>query len=472
MFNRTRCLLSVHAWRFQVMAQQNTFHTVNPSNQQKLKEYHRFSEAQVLQQLAQSESTFQVWRWQTVAQKAKALMELGSQLESKKAELAKIITLEMGKPIKQSTAEVEKCMGLIDYAVKNFPEFLAPETRGGFSVHYQPLGVIYGIMPWNFPIWQTLRFAVPTILAGNTVVLKPAENVSGTALVLQECFDAVSELKDVYSTLLIDHDMSDHVIASPVIKGVSLTGSSRAGAHVAQVAGKHLKKCVLELGGNDAYVVCEDADLNLAVEKVFQARLLNTGQSCISAKRVFVHKKREEEFTQKLFEKIKALRIEDPSSESAEFGPVARIDLRDGLKKQVEQIQKDGARVTFVQDLQGLEQKGAYYPITVLQHISKDNSVHTEELFGPVYSIIAFETEEEAVAMANSSQYGLGGAIFSKNVENAKKLALQIETGSLAINDFFRSTFERPFGGIKNSGYGRELGKEGFHEFTNIKVII
>ncbi len=449
-----------------------TFQTINPSTLEPLREYQRMSESQVQSILAAADQAFQVWRWQTVPQKAQILLALGEQLVAQKTKMAQTITSEMGKPIKQSIAEVEKCIGLIDYAVKNFQEFLAPQTRQGFSVHYQPLGVIYGIMPWNFPVWQTLRFAVPAMLAGNTIILKPAENVSGTALVLQECFDAVAELKDVYSTVLIDHDMSDQVIASKIIKGVSLTGSSRAGAHVAQMAGKHLKKCVLELGGNDAYVVCADADVDLAVQKVFQARLLNTGQSCISAKRVFVHKSREEEFTGKLFEKIKALKIVDPSHESAEFGPVARVDLRDGLAKQVEQVKKDGARVTFVQDLGGLEKKSAYYPITVLQHISKDNCVHTEELFGPVYSIIAFETEDEAVNMANSSQYGLGGAIFSKDSDNARKLALQIETGSLAINDFFRSTFDRPFGGIKNSGYGRELGKEGFHEFTNLKVII
>lgn len=449
-----------------------TFKTINPSNLQPLKEYRRHSEAQVLEILSNAERAYQSWRWQTVPQKTEALLALGRELEQKKNAMAMTMTQEMGKPLKQSLAEVDKCIGLISYAVQNGPAFLTPEVRGTFSVHYQPLGVVYGIMPWNFPVWQTLRFAVPTLLAGNTVVLKPAENVTGTALILQECFDAIHEFRHVYTTLLIDHEMSDHVIASNVVRGVSLTGSSRAGSHVAQVAGKHLKKCVLELGGNDAYVVCADADLDLAVEKVFQARLLNTGQSCISAKRVFVHKSREEELTQKLFQKIEALTLEDPSSEAAQFGPVARMDLREGLKKQVEQIQKDGARVTFVQDLKGLEQQGAYYPITVLQNISKDNSVHREELFGPVYSIIAFESDEEVVSMANSSQYGLGGAVFSRDLEQARMLALQIETGSLAINDFFRSTFERPFGGIKNSGYGRELGKEGFHEFVNLKVII
>lgn len=449
-----------------------SFKTINPTNAQPLKDYQRHSEAQALEILATAEDAYQKWRWQTVAQKASALLSLRDQLEEKKQSIAATMTLEMGKPIKQSLAEVDKCKGLIDYAVKNFADFLAPEARGGFSVHYQPLGVIYGIMPWNFPVWQTLRFAVPALLSGNAIVLKPAANVTGTALVLQECFDAVSELKNVFSTLVIDHEMSDQVIASKAVQGVSLTGSSKAGAHVAQVAGKYLKKCVLELGGNDAYVVCADADVELAAEKVFRARLLNTGQSCISAKRIFVHKSREDEFTEKLFHKIRALKIDEPMSEFAEFGPLARIDLREGLEKQVEKIKKDGGRVTFVQDLKNLKDQGAYYPMTVLQHLDKDNSIHTEELFGPVYSIIAFETDEEMVAMANSSQYGLGGAIFSNDLEQARRLALQIETGSLAINDFFRSTFDRPFGGIKQSGYGRELGREGFHEFTNLKVII
>lgn len=448
-----------------------TFQTINPATSEVIKEHTHDTEKDVTLKLARADKAFQSWRWKTMAQKVEALAALRESLIKNKTAMASKMTEEMGKPITQSLAEIDKCAGLIEYACKHAGEILAPESRGSFSVYHQPLGVIYGIMPWNFPVWQTLRFAVPTMLAGNTIVLKPAENVAGTGLLLQEAFNEVSDLKDVYFTLIIDHETSDTVIASQVVRGVSLTGSSRAGSHVAEVAGKHLKKCVLELGGNDAYIVCDDADIDLAVEKVFQARILNTGQSCISAKRVFVHKNKEEEFVQKLFKKIDSLSLLEPTDSEAKFGPVARKDLRDGLHKQVEQAKKDGARVTYLQDLKGLEKKGSYYPVTVLQHIDKDNSVHTEELFGPVYSIITFSTDEEVITMANSSQYGLGGAIFSQDTENAKRIALEIETGSLAINDFFRSTYERPFGGLKSSGFGRELGKEGFREFTNLKVI-
>lgn len=412
------------------------------------------------------------WKNLGFSERIENLLNLKEQLSKNKADIALKMSLEMGKPITQSVAEVEKCLGLIDYCCEHAEEILAPEGRGSFSVYREPLGVIYGIMPWNFPVWQTLRFAIPTMLAGNTILLKPAENVAGTALVLQKCFDAVPGLKNIFSTLLIDHDTSDGVIASNEVRGVSLTGSSRAGAHVASLAGKYLKKCVLELGGNDAYIVCQDADLELACEKVFQARLLNTGQSCISAKRVFVHKAVEAEFVQNLIEKIKQLPVVDPTEESAKFGPLARKDLYDGLQKQMDQVLKDGATVSYTQDLGNFRGKGSFFPITVLQNIDSKNSVHREELFGPVFSVIRFETDYEVIAMANSSPYGLGGAVFSRDVGNAKKIALKIETGSIAINDFLRSTFERPFGGLKNSGFGRELGKEGFHEFTNLKVIV
>lgn len=449
-----------------------TFKTINPTNLKPIREYTLMGEDECLQTMQLAEQAFKSWRYTLMSQKVPALLALRGELLKRKAELAQLMTEEMGKPITQSLAEVDKCAGLIEYACKHAEGILNPENRGTYSVYHQPLGVIYGIMPWNFPVWQTLRFAVPTLLAGNVVVLKPAENVTGTAILLQDCFNAIQELRHTYSTLIITHETSDLVIASPSVRGVSLTGSSRAGAHVASVAGKYLKKCVLELGGNDAYVICEDADLELAAEKVFQARLLNAGQSCISAKRIFVHANIEDEFVQKLIEKINAVKVLEPHNPESQLGPVARLDLREGLQKQVDKVKHDGARVTFQQDIQGLEQQGSYFPITVLQNISAKNSVHREELFGPVYSIIAFKSNDDVIAMANSSPYGLGGAIFSKNPENAKRLALEIETGSLAINDFFRSTFDRPFGGLKNSGFGRELGPEGFREFTNLKVLI
>lgn len=449
-----------------------TFKTINPATLKPIREYKFMSEGECAKTIEQANGAFKVWRSTLMSQRVNVLRQVRDEVLKSKMELALLMTEEMGKPITQSLAEIDKCAGLIEYACDHAESIFIPQNRGTYSVYYQPLGIIYGIMPWNFPVWQTLRFAVPTLLAGNTILLKPAENVAGTALKLQECFNAVQRLNNVYSTIIISHTTSDAVIASPYVHGVSLTGSSRAGSHVASIAGQFLKKCVLELGGNDAYVVCEDADLDLAVEKVFQARLLNAGQSCISAKRVFVHKSIESQFVDRLIDKIKTVKVLDPKNSDSQLGPVARLDLLEGLQKQVDRVIKDGARVAFKQDIQELEKQGSYFPITVLQNISAKNCVHTEELFGPVYSIISFNTNDEVISMANSSQYGLGGAIFSKNPDTAKRLALEIETGSLAINDSFRSTFDRPFGGVKSSGFGRELGAEGFREFTNIKVLI
>jgi succinate-semialdehyde dehydrogenase / glutarate-semialdehyde dehydrogenase len=454
------------------VAEKSEFKTINPSSGESLENF-KYISMHNCEELLMSMNTAQKrWRDLSFGERGAALDTFAQKLSANKNEIAKSMTMEMGKPLKQSIAEIEKCVGLIEYCTKNVENILGFENKGSFVIHYQPLGIIYGIMPWNFPVWQSLRFAIPTLLAGNCVVLKSAECVTGTGQLLQKTVDEVPELKNIFASVIISHETSDAIIGSEYVQGVSLTGSSRAGSQVAAVAGKHIKKCVLELGGNDAYIVCEDADLDLAVEKVFQARLLNAGQSCISAKRAFVQKSVEAEFTKKLVEKIKAVRLKPPLDSDCDLGPIARIDLKDQLKEQVEKVLKDGGKCVYQQDLGHYKDQAAYFPITVLNNLSEENCVHKEELFGPVYSIIGFDAQEDVIRMANKSQYGLGGAIFSGDVKNAKNMALKVETGSLAINDFLRSTFERPFGGVKNSGYGRELGENGFFEFVNVKVII
>lgn len=449
-----------------------TFKTINPTHLVDIEEYHYETLEKIPTVLEQSQTAFLKWKTNTLSVRCEVLKFFSQQLLINKEVIADKITQEMGKPITQALAEMDKSIGLIEYCVQAAQIHLFPDSQNDFTIYREPLGIIYGIMPWNFPVWQTLRFAVPTLLAGNAVILKPADCVAGTALLLQKCFDNACSVKNVYSTVFVDHETSDSIISSHFVRGVSMTGSSRAGRTVAKKAGEFLKKCVLELGGNDAYVVCEDADIEWAVEKVFMARILNTGQSCISAKRIFVHKNIEKIFINSLLDKIKSVPCLEPSEGQSMFGPLARMDLRETLKKQVLNLIKEGARSLFVQDLNGKDNVGSYYPITILHDFPKNSSLHKEELFGPIFCIVSYSTDEEVMTWINSSPYGLGGAIFSQNVERALTLSLQMETGSVAINDMFRSTYDRPFGGIKDSGFGRELGKEGFHEFTNTKVIV
>ncbi|MCB9073447.1 MAG: aldehyde dehydrogenase family protein [Bdellovibrionaceae bacterium] len=449
-----------------------SFSTVNPHSGAFLKEYSYMNPDQCASVIQQMQKTSIQWRQLSHAERAQNLLKFADRLRLHKKNIATSMSQEMGKPIKQSLAEIDKCVQLVEYGCQHVEKILAPKKEDKFTLYYQPLGIIYGIMPWNFPVWQSLRFAVPSLLAGNVVVLKPAESVTATGLWVQKAFDEVDDLKNIFSTLIISHETSNSIIAHKDIHGISLTGSSRAGAQVAAIAGKYIKKCVLELGGNDAYIVCKDADLDLAAEKAYQGRILNTGQSCISAKRLFVHTSIANAFSEKLVQKIKQIRLGDPLNSEVDMGPLARIDLKRQLEEQVSEAVKDGASVLFQQNLEALKGQAAYFPVTVLHNIDSKNCVHSQELFGPVFLIIPFEDEDEAICMANQSPYGLGGAVFSQDTERAKRIALRVETGSLAINDFLRSTFDRPFGGVKDSGYGRELGREGFFEFINTKVIV
>jgi succinate-semialdehyde dehydrogenase / glutarate-semialdehyde dehydrogenase len=448
------------------------FTTVNPYNNQKLETYNYLTSDQMFQAVQRAQRAQVKWFQLSIVDRQNYLGRLKLEIAQKKTELALSMSREMGKPLLQSGTEIEKSLQLIEYCLLT-AENLFKESRHKHHVIFKnPLGVIYGIMPWNFPIWQTLRFTIPTLLAGNAVLLKPAENVAGTSLILQDAFQKAIDIPGLYTNVFIPHSLSDELIAQPIVRGVSFTGSTRAGKEIAKVAGQFLKKCVLELGGNDAYIICEDADVNLAAQKVYQGRILNSGQSCISAKRIFVHDSIADVFLQNLVGYLKEIQFGDPLLSKNLMGPLARPDLVEHLQNQLNQAVAQGAQVFYQKELPK-ELKGLnFFPPTILTKVPAQGISHFDEFFGPVFSVIRYKTEEEALALANQSPFGLGGAVFTKNSERAKRVALQMETGSVAINDYLKSAPERPFGGVKNSGYGCELGEAGFFEFTHNKVIV
>jgi succinate-semialdehyde dehydrogenase/glutarate-semialdehyde dehydrogenase len=368
---------------------------------------------------------------------------------------------------------VDKCAWVCRYYAENGSQFLADEPLDSDAsesyLHYQPLGLILAVMPWNFPFWQVFRFAAPTLTAGNGGILKHASNVSGCALAIEQIFRDAGYPENLFRTLLIDSKQVADVIARPEIAAVTLTGSERAGASVAEAAGKSIKKSVLELGGSDPYLVLADADLELAAEKCAHSRMINSGQSCIAAKRFLVESSIHDAFVDKLVEKMTAYELGDPKAESTQVGPLARGDLRDALHAQVTESIEKGAALKLGGQLP--ESAGFFYPATVLTDVSPGMPAFDQELFGPVAAVTQVADAEEAIRLANQSQYGLGSAVFSLDIERAKAIAHRIESGCCFINDFVKSDPRLPFGGIKRSGYGRELSKLGIREFVNIQTV-
>jgi succinate-semialdehyde dehydrogenase/glutarate-semialdehyde dehydrogenase len=446
------------------------FSTYNPHTGQKIRDFTHLDENTALAQLVPLQKAQALWAQKTIAQRIELFAQLKKALQTHKAELAELMTLEMGKPLAQAVAEVDKSISLVDYICSNASRSLEGRKSEGFEVVYQPLGIIYGIMPWNFPLWQVVRFALPALMAGNGILLKHADNVAGSAELIGKVFKNL--FPDIFLNLPLSHDTSEKIVADSRIRGVSLTGSTVAGRTIAAQAGKNLKKCVLELGSNDAYVILSDADLDYALQKTFEARLLNGGQSCISAKRIFVPKSLENSVLEKLKEKIAKIKIGDPMGAENQLGPLARKDLRDKLQGQVDKSLSQGAQVFFAQKIPASLEKGFYFPPTLLSRVDENNIAFQDELFGPVFVVITYEDEADALRLTNLSKYGLGGAVFSKDLARARAFAEKMETGSIAINDYFRSAPEKPFGGVKDSGYGRELGSEGFLEFVNVKTLI
>lgn len=388
---------------------------------------------------------------------------------------ATLITREMGKPIGQSRSEILKCAETCRYIASLASPALATEELHVDGSHaeitYAPLGVVVAIMPWNFPFWQFFRFAAPALMAGNGIILKHAPSTFGCALQIVDLCREAGIPQDLVQSVMINVPQVEDLIGDPRVRAVTFTGSTRGGQAVAQIAGRHIKKVVLELGGNDAYIVCEDADLQLAIDACVVGRCLNAGQSCIAAKRFLVHASIVAEFTERMAARFDAMVVGDPMDPATEIGPIARADLRNTLLDQIHHSLMEGARQVTNRTMNDVPQKGWYVPPTLIDTITTDSKLFREEVFGPVASVIAFDSDEHAVKLANDSRYGLGAAVFSQDLDRARALATRIECGMVAINDFVRSDMRLPFGGVRDSGYGRELGVAGLREFTNIKVI-
>ncbi|HMG16898.1 MAG TPA: NAD-dependent succinate-semialdehyde dehydrogenase, partial [Saprospiraceae bacterium] len=403
----------------------------------------------------------------------KLIKLLAAELKINKEKLSSLITIEMGKPIIQSRAEIDKSISLCNYYVQHAENQLSPieikENDLNARVFYQPLGVILGIMPWNFPVWQTLRFCIPAIIVGNVVILKPASNVPQCSLLLQDIFIKVFSSLKVFQLLFIATDQVSCIIKDPLIAGVSITGSAKAGSSVASLAGENIKKSVLELGGSDPFVVCKDADLKKAAQLAIKSRMNNSGQTCIAAKRILVDHEVYEEFTKLLKAKMEILVLGDPIHETTHIGPLARKDLRGNLEKQMEESIKLGANSIIKGGTKS--GKGNYFSPCLIDNISKEMPLYKEEIFGPIGVVIPFNTIEEAVVISNDTEYGLGAAIWTNDKDISEYYSSQVDAGYVAINNLVSSDPRMPFGGIKKSGYGRELGAEGLKEFTNIKTV-
>ncbi|MDT0641734.1 NAD-dependent succinate-semialdehyde dehydrogenase [Zunongwangia sp. F363] len=442
----------------------------NPYNGEEIEKFEEYTKEQIDKALDTANSTFKTWSKTPFEERSKLMKAAAEELKDNKEEYARDISLEMGKPIKQSIAEIEKCAWVCEYYAENAEKHLADEqieTEAANSyVSYEPLGVVLAVMPWNFPFWQVFRFAAPALMAGNIGVLKHASNVMRSANNIQKVFERAGFPKGCFQNLVIGSKKVEDIIKDKRVKAVTLTGSKPAGSAVAAVAGKKIKKSVLELGGSNALVVFEDANLEEAVKTCVQARYQNTGQSCIAGKRLLLHKNIKDNFLKQFIEEVKSLKSGDPLDEETYIGVLAREDLAEDLEDQVKRSVEQGAEI-----LLGGKRDKAYYEPTVVDNVTKDMPVFKEETFGPAISVTTFEDEKEAVELVNSSSFGLGVSIFTENFDFAKKLVPQFDDGAVFINELVKSDPRLPFGGTKESGYGRELSEHGIREFVNRKTV-
>ncbi len=447
--------------------------TINPATGKLIKTFEEFTADKVTQIIDAVHTSFLSWRETGFEKRKKLMLNAAKLLRENKNEYAGLMTLEMGKPFRQAVAEAEKCAWVCEHYAENAESILSNEiirTDASESyVQFDPLGVVLAIMPWNFPMWQVFRFAAPALMAGNTGILKHASNVPQTALAIEEIFKEAGFPENVFRTLLIGPKLVDDVIKNPKIKAATLTGSEYAGSKVAETAGKELKKTVMELGGSDPFIIFADADLESAVKTAVTARLLNNGQSCIAAKRFIVVEEIAEEFESKFTEKMNEVKTGNPMDETTELGPLARKDLMIELHEQVSKSVELGAKI--LTGGKPLDSEGYFYPATVLTNVQKGMPAYEEEMFGPVAAVIKAKNEDEAIAIANDSEFGLGASLWTNNIEKAKGLSHKIEAGSVFINGLVKSDPRLPFGGIKKSGYGRELSHYGIKEFVNIKTV-
>ena len=449
--------------------------TVNPATGEEIATYSRLSREEACAAVDKCHAAFEQWRLRSLDDRAQVIKNLGKALRDHKEELAQLMTAEVGKLIGDSRDEVELCAAICDYTAANGPRELADEQRdpnnaGRGIVTYSPIGVIYGVQPWNFPAYQVIRYAIANLMTGNGVLLKHASNCTGSGLKIAEIFAEGGLPENLFTVLVIDHDTSDAIVEHDKVRGVTLTGSDGAGKHIAQAAGKVLKPLVLELGSNDAYLVLEDADIDKAAEVCARARLYNNGQTCINGKRFIVTDKVYDAFLEKFVAKFEATRIGDPLAEDSDMGPMARRDLREDVQKQVDQSVEKGAKIACGGEIP--DGPGAFYPATVLVDVAPGQPAYDDEIFGPVASVIRAKNDEDAMRLANDSRYGLGGGILCGDTDRAIELAkTHFDTGMVFINTYGVADPSMPFGGVKNSGYGREHGGFGIKEFANAKAI-
>ena len=453
----------------------NTVDTINPYTEKKLHTYSLLSYQEAHEAVDNADECFNQWKLVPVAQRAKLANALAKVIEDNQDDLVKLMVDEMGKVQAQGEQEVALCAEICKYTAKIAEKELADENRdfeqGKAIVTYQPIGVVLGIQPWNFPLYQVIRYSITNVVAGNTTVMKHASNVFGMAQKIQALYKEAGFPPNVYQSLLIDGEMASKLIKHDGIKGVTFTGSDEIGKLVAEEAAKLSKKTVLELGSNDAYLVLDDADIQLAIEACVKGRVINNGETCVSAKRFVVTEKNYEEFKQGFKKAMTALKFGDPRKEDTDLGPMARQDLREKLHKQVTESIEKGASIVCGCEIP--EGPGYFYPASILENVTPGMPAYDDEMFGPVAALIKAKDNEDAMRIANDSRYGLGGGIFSKNEDAAIELAIKhFNTGMVNINGYGLAQPNLPFGGVKSSGYGREHGGFGIKEFVNIKAVM
>jgi succinate-semialdehyde dehydrogenase/glutarate-semialdehyde dehydrogenase len=447
--------------------------SLNPTTNTILKTFPGWDNARLAAALERTGRAQAEWRRTDLATRAGLLQRAAAHLQENQEELAGLITREVGKVLREARAEVEKCAITCDYYSLHGADFLQQElieTDAGKSyVAYEPLGTVLAVMPWNFPLWQVFRFAVPALMAGNGCVLKHASNVPQCALAIEAVFRDAGFPEHLFTTLLIEADQVVQAIASPHVHAITLTGSELAGRSVAAAAGQHLKKCVLELGGSDAFVVLRDADLEFAAQTAVTSRFQNCGQSCIAAKRIILVPEVADTFMELFRTQVAALKLGDPTEEGTQIGPMARLGLREELHRQVTDSIAQGAQAVL--GCSPAERQGVFYLPSILDHVTPKARAYHEELFGPVATIIRAQDEQDAIRIANDTQYGLGSSLWSQDAARAERLSRDIDAGCTFINGMVKSDPRLPFGGIKASGYGRELSYQGLREFTNAKTV-
>ncbi|PTX42478.1 succinate-semialdehyde dehydrogenase/glutarate-semialdehyde dehydrogenase [Christiangramia gaetbulicola] len=446
------------------------FHSVNPYNGEQVGKYNAQNSVELDEALNRSSEAFKTWHTKPISYRTGLIKKAGQVLRDNLEEYAQMITSEMGKPISESRAEVNKCAWVCDYYAENAETFLSPEiikTDAAQSfVRHDPIGAVFAIMPWNFPFWQVFRFAAPTLTAGNTGLLKHAPNVFGCAVKIEEVFTKAGFPEGVFQNLIVHHDQTEKIIAHDAVKAITLTGSEMAGSAVAQIAGKYIKKSLLELGGNNSFIVLEDADIDLAVKTAVSARMLNCGQSCIAAKRFILIESIHDEFVSKFTDAIKNLKAGDTKDGATQVGSLARKDLADQLNRQVKESVSQGAKL-----LLGGKQDKCFHEPTILGNVKPGMTAFEEETFGPLAAIIKAKDIDEAFELSEQSKFGLGVSVFTKDTAKAVEYASRVSDGAFFVNELVKSDPRLPFGGTKRSGYGRELAKDGMMEFMNRKVV-